>query len=256
MCEIGPHSVHCIVLCALDFIADSLENASGSAVAKFVVCDLTDGSQLRSLVSETVDEFGRLDCLINNAGWHPPDTSIDDFTVDDARNLMDLNFFAAFEVGGHRPLSCWSMLSADTTPSSARVSHSLPLFDSVVQAKLTASAEDTRKYHQHVSSSCCSSKNLFCCRLTPLMIVCVCACVCMMGGKRSSLVGYFGQESAVTYAATKGAITAFTKALAIDEYVVVTVNRSQCSTCSRCLCGSSFYQVGPCMRVGVPRTSV
>lgn len=33
----------------------------------------------------------------------------------------------------------------------------------------------------------------------------------------SSLVGVFGQPGAVTYAATKGAMTAFTKALAIDE---------------------------------------
>eukprot|EP01126_Amoeba_proteus_P029024 TRINITY_DN2859_c0_g2_i2.p1 TRINITY_DN2859_c0_g2~~TRINITY_DN2859_c0_g2_i2.p1 ORF type:complete len:171 (-),score=28.51 TRINITY_DN2859_c0_g2_i2:163-675(-) len=33
----------------------------------------------------------------------------------------------------------------------------------------------------------------------------------------SSLVGIFGQPGATTYVATKGAITAFTKALAVDE---------------------------------------
>ena len=33
----------------------------------------------------------------------------------------------------------------------------------------------------------------------------------------SSLVGVMGQEGASTYVATKGAITAFTKALAVDE---------------------------------------
>ena len=43
-----------------------------------------------------VRRFKRLDCLINNAGWHPPPTLIDDFSVEDCRDLLNLNFVSYF----------------------------------------------------------------------------------------------------------------------------------------------------------------
>ncbi len=44
-----------------------LASANGG-VCKFVRCDVTDRSQVESLVRSTVNEFGRLDCAFNNAG--------------------------------------------------------------------------------------------------------------------------------------------------------------------------------------------
>jgi NAD(P)-dependent dehydrogenase (short-subunit alcohol dehydrogenase family) len=84
-----------------------------NGAALFVECDLTNHTQLHALVDGTVKEHGRLDCLINNAGWHPLDATIDNFSVQDARNLMELNFFAVFEVrrvgilAGPGPVGSW-----------------------------------------------------------------------------------------------------------------------------------------------------
>merc|ERR1712151_563754 len=93
--------------------------------------------------------FGRLDCIVNNAGWHPPPRTIDDFSVEEMQDLVQLNFISVF----------------------ALCKFALPYL---------------RKVQGNIINI-------------------------------SSLVGVFGQANATTYAATKGAVTSFTKALAIDE---------------------------------------
>jgi NAD(P)-dependent dehydrogenase (short-subunit alcohol dehydrogenase family) len=115
----------------------------------FIPCDVRNLKDLKHVVDETLKIHGRLDCLINNAGWHPPHQSIDDFSVDDFRSLFELNVVSMF----------------------AACKFALP------------SLRQTRG----------NIINL------------------------SSLVGTMGQRLSTTYVATKGAITAFTKALAIDE---------------------------------------
>ena len=123
--------------------------ARGPGEAHFVRGDVSKVDDLRALVEGTARRFGRIDCLINNAGWHPPHKPIDDFTVEQFRELLDLNLVSIF----------------------AACQLALP----------------------HL-------------RRTKGNII-----------NMSSLVGTMGQIHATTYVATKGAITAFTKALAIDE---------------------------------------
>src|SRR5262249_9908738 len=117
--------------------------------ALFVEADVSRVEDLRRLVDTTVARYGRLDCLINNAGWHPPHKPIDEFSVEDFRALLDLNLVSVF----------------------AACKFALP---------------HLRKVKGNIINM-------------------------------SSLVGIMGQIHATTYVATKGAVTAFTKALAIDE---------------------------------------
>jgi NAD(P)-dependent dehydrogenase (short-subunit alcohol dehydrogenase family) len=124
-------------------------SARGPGSAHFIRCDVSKEGDVRALVRETVSRFGRLDCLVNNAGWHPPHKPIDDFTSQDFRNLLELNLVSMF-------VACQEALP-------------------------------------HLRKARGSIINM------------------------SSLVGSMGQIRATTYVATKGAITAFTKALAIDE---------------------------------------
>ncbi len=142
-----------VVFCARDpaggpELEDEL-NAAGPGEARFLRCDVARTDDVEALVDRTVERHGRIDCLVNNAGWHPPHRPIDDFTYGEFRELFELNVMGMF----------------------AACRRALPQL-----------------------------------RRSRGSIVNV-----------SSLVAAMGQLHATTYVATKGAVTAFTKALAIDE---------------------------------------
>ncbi|XP_062994799.1 17-beta-hydroxysteroid dehydrogenase 14 [Elgaria multicarinata webbii] len=126
-----------------------LEDAGGPGEGRFVVCDVLCEADIKALVLVTIELYGHIDCLVNNAGGHPPEQRIDDVNAEEFRSLLDLNLVSCF-------------LTAK---------YALP----------------------HLRKTKGNIINI------------------------SSLVGIIGQKYAVTYVATKGALTAMTKAMAIDE---------------------------------------
>jgi len=64
--------------------------------AIFVRCDVTSESDMRALVEQALSRYGRLDCMVNNAGWHPPAQSIDEINVQDFESLLRLNLTSTF----------------------------------------------------------------------------------------------------------------------------------------------------------------
>lgn len=72
--------------------------ARGPGEAVFYACDVSKEAERRALVDFTLKGHGRLDCLINNAGWHPPHRPIDDFTVQEFRDLLELNLVSVFDL--------------------------------------------------------------------------------------------------------------------------------------------------------------
>src|SRR5438477_1864612 len=147
--EAGARVMFCARKSAVGEALGKEVTAKGPGEAHFVPCDVSRLEDVRRLIEGTVQRFGRIDCLINNAGWHPPHKPIDDFSVEDFRSLLDLNLVSIF----------------------AACKFALP---------------HLRKVKGNIINM-------------------------------SSLVGIMGQDGATTYVATKGAITAFTKALAVDE---------------------------------------
>jgi NAD(P)-dependent dehydrogenase (short-subunit alcohol dehydrogenase family) len=124
-------------------------NAKSPGSATFIRCDVTKPDEIRNLIDQSAKKFGRIDCLINNAGWHPPYKTIDEFSLEDFQKILDLNVMSVF----------------------AASKFALP----------------------HLRKTKGNIINI------------------------ASLVGSMGQPGATTYVATKGAVLALTKALAIDE---------------------------------------
>jgi NAD(P)-dependent dehydrogenase (short-subunit alcohol dehydrogenase family) len=146
-----------VVLCCNDeeegsAVATDLQTiarAEGAGDANFVYCDVRKTEDIQNLIGVAISRYGRIDCLINNAGWHPLPGAIDDFSVEDFRDIINLNLISVFT-------ACKFVLP-------------------------------------HLRQTKGNIINM------------------------ASLVATIGQRQATTYVATKGAITAFTKALAIDE---------------------------------------
>nr|XP_025869606.1 17-beta-hydroxysteroid dehydrogenase 14 [Vulpes vulpes] len=115
----------------------------------FILCDVTREKDVQTLISETIRRFGRLDCVVNNAGYHPPPQWPEETSAEGFRQLLELNLLGTYTV----------------------TKFALP----------------------HLRKSQGNIINI------------------------SSLVGAIGQVQAVPYVATKGAVTAMTKALALDE---------------------------------------
>ncbi|XP_040135125.2 L-fucose dehydrogenase isoform X1 [Ictidomys tridecemlineatus] len=137
-----------VVICDKDVSGgQALEQQLPGAV--FIPCDVTREEDVKTLISETILRFGHLDCVVNNAGYHPPPQCLEETSAQGFRQLLELNLLGTYTV--------------------------------------------TKLALPHLRKTQGNVINI------------------------SSLVGAMGQSQAVPYVATKGAVTAMTKALALDE---------------------------------------
>jgi NAD(P)-dependent dehydrogenase (short-subunit alcohol dehydrogenase family) len=61
-----------------------------------VSCDISDEQQVDELFVRLASDYGRLDLLFNNAGIFPPGTLIDEMSVSQWRQAVDINLTGAF----------------------------------------------------------------------------------------------------------------------------------------------------------------
>jgi NADP-dependent 3-hydroxy acid dehydrogenase YdfG len=72
----------------LKLLADELAQKGGKALA--VATDVTNSDQVKSLVEASVQKFGRIDVMINNAGLMPL-SLLDRLRIDDWNRMIDVN---------------------------------------------------------------------------------------------------------------------------------------------------------------------
>lgn len=86
---------------AIVVIADKDEKVAQQAASQLArgharKCDVTDHEQFKAVIDDVAAEFGQLDCIVNNAGWHPPSLSIDDTSLELFESLLRLNLTGTF----------------------------------------------------------------------------------------------------------------------------------------------------------------
>jgi NAD(P)-dependent dehydrogenase (short-subunit alcohol dehydrogenase family) len=77
----------------LDDLSETAKLAGGATVV--VPVDITNPSDVERLIAKALDAFGRIDLLVNNAGYAPVLT-IDTLTIDEWRRVIDTNLSSAF----------------------------------------------------------------------------------------------------------------------------------------------------------------
>ncbi len=80
---------------AAESLAVELTDA-GPGTATAFACDVADHERLRGVIDDVATRFGRIDCLVNNAGVHPDATPIDETGVEDMERLMRVNYLSTF----------------------------------------------------------------------------------------------------------------------------------------------------------------
>jgi NAD(P)-dependent dehydrogenase (short-subunit alcohol dehydrogenase family) len=65
--------------------------------ARTAVLDVTDEQQVAAVVAQTIEEFGRIDVVVNNAG-NGSVGAVEELTLDELRTLMEVMFFGAVAV--------------------------------------------------------------------------------------------------------------------------------------------------------------
>lgn len=71
-------------------------NAQRADSARAFPCDVADEQRLRKMIDHAAKHFGQLDCLINNAGIHPPDTPLEQMTLSEVRHVFEVNFYSTY----------------------------------------------------------------------------------------------------------------------------------------------------------------
>jgi NAD(P)-dependent dehydrogenase (short-subunit alcohol dehydrogenase family) len=75
--------------------------AEGPGACHFELCDVAIPEQIERLIDRTVERYGRLDCLVNNAGYHPPVKRIDEFTLSEWDDVIRTNLTSHFLASKH-----------------------------------------------------------------------------------------------------------------------------------------------------------
>jgi NADP-dependent 3-hydroxy acid dehydrogenase YdfG len=80
-----------------DALLDTVAQAGAAGPRTLAVpTDVRDAASVKALFAKTRDTFGRLDFLFNNAGTGTPAMPLEDLTVEQWRNVVDINLTGAF----------------------------------------------------------------------------------------------------------------------------------------------------------------
>jgi len=81
---------------AAEEVVSGIQAAGGTAVA--IAADVSKQSGAKELMEEAVRQFGRIDCLVNNAGWSTriPHHQLDDLTDEIWERTINTNLRGAF----------------------------------------------------------------------------------------------------------------------------------------------------------------
>ena len=78
---------------ALEAVAQEIRQAGGEVLA--IPCDISKPEQCAAVVAKTVETFGTVDVLVNNAGVSQKVT-VADMTLDDMKRIFNVNMFGLF----------------------------------------------------------------------------------------------------------------------------------------------------------------
>ena len=100
---------------AIDAAVGELNGTARDGRVIGIRCDVTSEDDTRAMVAQALDEFGRIDILVNSAGGTGPiETPCHEYPADEFRNILELNIVGTF-------LPCKAVIPAMIANGSGRI---------------------------------------------------------------------------------------------------------------------------------------
>lgn len=71
-------------------------NAAGNGECTFFQCDVSDPDQVKALIDFAVEKYGRLDTMVNNAGYNPIHMDACDMSIESFQRVLATNLMGEF----------------------------------------------------------------------------------------------------------------------------------------------------------------
>lgn len=71
-------------------------NAAGKGECTFFQCDVSDPDQVKALIDFAVEKYGRLDTMVNNAGYNPIHMDACDMSIESFQRVLATNLMGEF----------------------------------------------------------------------------------------------------------------------------------------------------------------
>ena len=71
-------------------------NAAGKGECPFFQCDVSDPDQVKALIDFAVEKYGRLDTMVNNAGYNPIHMDACDMSIESYQRVLATNLMGEF----------------------------------------------------------------------------------------------------------------------------------------------------------------
>ncbi|WP_255197665.1 SDR family NAD(P)-dependent oxidoreductase [Halorarius litoreus] len=99
--ELARQGANVALAARSDGIHETAAETGAESRALPVETDVTDEASVEAAIGETVETFGGLDCLVNNAGIAGPTAPVEELTVDQWERTMDVNVTGMFRCVKH-----------------------------------------------------------------------------------------------------------------------------------------------------------
>ena len=99
--ELAAEGANVALAARSDGIYGTADRIDDDARALPVETDVTDEASVEAAIEATVERFGGLDCLVNNAGIAGPTKPVEEVAVDEWRRTMDVNVLGCFLCSKH-----------------------------------------------------------------------------------------------------------------------------------------------------------
>ncbi|XP_067325987.1 17-beta-hydroxysteroid dehydrogenase 14-like isoform X1 [Anolis sagrei] len=139
-------------------IVQELEFCGGPGEVYFQICDVRCEKAIQNLVAVTIELYGKLDCLVNNAGIVSSPKPIDNITTKEFHNVMDTNVVGSFLASKYAlpylRKTKGNIINLSSIVHIIGVGHSVPYTSSkgAISAMTKALAIDESKYCVRVNS--------------------------------------------------------------------------------------------------------